>query len=195
MLISICPWLGECWGTHLHPLLPLPGVLPGDQEADGQIGPPGASPPAVVRPRVLQPSPLLLVLPTAPYSPGHGLEWGAARYPWNNPPFSFLLGGHGHLTISGQTGITFSDPPFPPPLPKDNLQQQIPHCQAASQQGKGPGQAPGGVSDGGCGMWEVGWRMWDAGGGMQDVGYGLQDETCEDMGWAMEGSGMYGESL
>lgn len=44
-------------------------------------------------------------------------------------------------------------------------------------------------------MWEVGWRMWDAGGGMQDVGYGLQDETCEDMGWAMEGSGMYGESL
>lgn len=156
MLISICPWLGGCWGTQLHPLLPLPGVLPGDQEADGQAGPPGASPPAVVSPRVLQPSPAV----TCPsHCPTFHRTWdgvGAARYPWHNPLFSFLLGGYGHLMISGQIGITFSDPPpFPPPLPKDNLQQQIPHCQAASQQGKGPGQAPGGVRAGGCGMWEM----------------------------------------
>lgn len=63
VLISIRHWLGGCWGTHLHPLFPLPGVLPGDQEADGQAGPPGPSPPAVVRSRVLWPH------STAPHDP------------------------------------------------------------------------------------------------------------------------------
>lgn len=53
--IATRPRLGGCRGTHLHPLSPLPGLLPGDQEADGQAGPSGPSPPAVVRPRVLRP--------------------------------------------------------------------------------------------------------------------------------------------
>lgn len=78
------------------------------------------------------------------------MEWEAARYPWHSPLISFLLGGHEHLMVLGQIGTTFSDPPpFPPPLPKDNLQQQIPYCQAAPQQGKVPGQVPGGVREGG----------------------------------------------
>lgn len=100
------------------------------------------------------------------------MEWGAARYPWHSALISFLLGHHEHLTILGQIGTTFSDsPPFPPPLPKDNLQQQIPYCQAASQQGKVPGQVPGEVQDG----------------GVREMG--MQDEACKDMGFVMEGLG------
>lgn len=57
LVITIHARLGGCQGSHSHPLSPLPGVLPGDQEADGQIGPPGPSPPAVVRLRVLRPHP------------------------------------------------------------------------------------------------------------------------------------------
>uniref|UniRef100_A0A8D2NCP8 Uncharacterized protein n=1 Tax=Zonotrichia albicollis TaxID=44394 RepID=A0A8D2NCP8_ZONAL len=66
---------------------------------------------------------------------------GGSQVSGAQPPHHLSFGGgHKHLTISGQVGTTFSDsPPLPPPLPKDNLQQQIPHCQAASQQGKGPG--------------------------------------------------------
>lgn len=182
VLISILARLGGCWGTHLHPLSPLPGVLPGDQKADGQAGPPGPSPPAMVRPRVLRPRPAAPCPSLLPPSP-RTRKWGGGQpgiASMNSlvPHAPLHLGGHDHTLalgwvgsgtapssapFPGEHGTTLSDLP-PLPLPKDNLQQQIPHRQAAPQQGKGAwlGSRWGcGMEAVGSGMWGVGWKVWE----------------------------------
>jgi len=79
-------------GDPRTPLSPLPGVLPGDQEADGQAGPSGPPPPAVVRPRVLRPRPAAprpSPLPRVPRDRGWG--GGQLSIPGTTPsaPFSW----------------------------------------------------------------------------------------------------------
>lgn len=195
--ISILLRLGGHWGTHPYPLSPLLGVLPGDQEADGQAGPPGPSPPAMVRLRVLWPRPAApRSVPTAPRpSPLRLIHrytgWGGGQpgIPGTGslvPHGPFLLGGgHNHPLASGRVLVQLPARPHSqgsvgPPCLTLLLLFLLPRIISSNRShivklplSRVRGSAALQV---GCGMEGMECGMWDGGYGMQDIGYGRWDE-------------------
>lgn len=185
LVITIHARLGGCQGSHSHPLSPLPGVLPGDQEADGQIGPPGPSPPAVVRLRVLRPHPTAPRPSLLPHEP-RDRGWSGG-HPQHDPLGSFLLGAHtipGPGVLARLLARPRSQGSVVPPCLTFLLfflllfsriissnRSHIVKLPLSRVRGLGGLQLGCGMASVGCGVWGVGWRMWGVGCGIWGVGW------------------------